>query len=73
MTPTITIFQPLSDAELSEIAQIISTDKMEIIAVQYFGFKQSSIDNIQGNAYQRNFQLLINWRNMNSATSRQVK
>ena len=73
MTPTITTFQPLSDAELSEIAEMISADSMKILALQYFKFGLTIIDNIEGNAHHKNLQLLIKWRNMNSATSRQVK
>ena len=77
MISTNTIFQSLVDAELSFITREISAKHMNTLALEYLEFEKPDIDDIayeyKGDAREQKRQLLIIWRNKNSAKSRQVK
>ena len=66
----------MEEGELMELAGVISSPAMQIIAVQKLGFESSDLETLQSetreNQQLMKFKLLIKWKNKNPVDSRKV-
>ena len=66
----------LDESELMELAGVISSSDMQIIAVQKLGFKINEVETLESVAREKQqvmkFKLLDRWKNRDKKNNRQV-